>query len=129
MKRCFRFFAVLLLLVATVVSAAAVTPRWSELQYVTANLDIASSGRAEFSASARSLDADRLEMTVTLEKDDGSGWEEVKSWSAEGSYVVSKSGSCYVAEGAEYRLVIAVDVYVDGEYVETGEETFDYGWY
>lgn len=110
--------------------AVQVQPRWTESARIGGNFDISASGTASFKVNTQADGANKIVMSVKLQKDTGSGWKNVKTWSAtSNSRAVSKSGSQVVKKGAEYQLVISSDVYVGGSLVETAEEVFSYGYF
>lgn len=104
-------------------------PRWEALSSLVISAE-QSSGTVDYSVRVIARSADRLSLTVRLQKDTGSGWTNVKTWTVDkNANAVSKSGSWPVPQGAEYRIKASVDVYAGGRYIETGEETYDLGYY
>lgn len=100
-----------------------VEPRYEVIAYISASLNISSSGRASCTASVTLLPGYTVDLTAELQQKDGSRWETIRDWEASGSNRVSVSGPWYVMSGYSYRLKVTATVYdSNGNFIEAPVE-------
>lgn len=107
-------------------TAEQVETRYSDLVISTAGIEInASTGRVTCSANARSrVSTDSLKLTMTLQKQSGGTWTDVKTWSDSNKELISMSKAYYIYQAGTYRVISSTDVYDSaGNYIESGSAT------
>ncbi len=100
--------------------------RYSDLIMSTAGIEInASTGRVTCRATAQSRVAtDTLEVTMTLQKQSGKTWDDVKTWSGSDTGMISMSKPYYISKAGTYRVISSTDVYNSaGQYIESSSAT------
>ena len=100
--------------------APTVTPRYVNIMYFNASINVNSSGKAScysFVETANSTHTIYLNNVLQRYKD--GYWTNVKSWSTSGTGAVSLDKSWYVTPGYYYRTAATATVYTSGgSYVE-----------
>ena len=114
MKKCAtRFLALTLALMCALTtlclgtSATEISPRYTGISLLDANIDISSGGKAECYGYVQIRDGYSVDMTVELKRDGRT----IKSWSDSGKTEVDIIGTYYVTSGHDYQTVVSVDVY------------------
>lgn len=133
MKRVFCVALVLLLAVfnpstvpvhaeTSIGTTGAVTPLFTNIAFLGPGLSIDSSGRAScYGVASLYSDAQTVQLTVSLQKQSGTGWSTVQSWTGSGSGLagVEIVRDYYVVHGT-YRVCNTATVYsANGTFLET----------
>ena len=88
-------------------SATEISPRYTGITTLTADINISSSGRADCFGYVRTRDGYSADLTVELQRDGRT----IKSWSDSGSGTISISEPYYVTPNHDYQVVVSADVY------------------
>lgn len=90
-----------------------IQPRWTYISEITTALDISLGGKATCTTSVYLYSS--LNSTCTIEmilqQNDGSGWDDLKSWTISGGSDTDISKNWYIASGYEYRVESHIYVY------------------
>ncbi len=99
-----------------------ITPYYQCISVVTASLSINSLGKAISNGSVHFIGDYSLTLSVELQRSDGTGWSEVKSWGEFfdiGNYH-SIEKEYYVTSGHTYRVVTTATIKDGSTVLETG---------
>lgn len=108
-KRCMGLALVLVCLItATQVSVFAneITPRYVGVSFITADLEISTSGRASCYGYAAVESGYSVDLTVSLQRDGRT----IRSWSDSGDEDIEIIGTYYVTPGHDYQVVVSAVV-------------------
>ena len=99
----------------------AVQPRYFRISTFDIAFDISSSGKSScYSKIVTYESTDTIDLTIELQRDGGSGWSTIKTWTGEDTGRISLDKVWYVTSGYEYRLRITAEVYdTNGKLLET----------
>jgi len=87
------------------------TYRFARINVFHVDLSISNAGLANCYALVKLLfTSDTVKLSITLQRQSGSSWSEVKSWSTSGSGSVSLEKEWYVTTGT-YRVYATAQVY------------------
>ena len=116
---------VLALLSISVLATAeenAIMPRYANIVGIMTGLDISINGKATCGTSVTLYPSSNCTCTVemTLQQNDGSGWDDLKTWTVAGGEDVFIEKYRYVDSGYDYRVESVTFVYNStGNLVET----------
>ena len=114
---------VLCLLSTTVFAAGTETvmPRYTYVQYILVGLEIEYDGRTYCHTGVTLYNSTHsCNLTMVLQRNDGSGWDDVKTWSGSGGENLDLEKYWYVDCGYEYRTANTIRVYnANGRLIET----------
>ena len=99
-----------------------IQPRWTNISQIATGLDIALSGKATCYTSVALYTSSNCTCTIemVLQQSDGSGWDDIKSWSISGGTDTGFEKYWYIDSGYEYQVESTTYVYnADGDLVET----------
>ncbi|MEM5767426.1 MAG: hypothetical protein AAGU32_03960 [Bacillota bacterium] len=86
---------------------------------ITAGLTITTSGYATCTSSLDMVySTDTATLYMYLQRQNGSSWETVNSWTTSGSYYIAQTANTYVTKGT-YRVYAVGYVYTDGVLVDS----------
>lgn len=125
MKKVFGLFAFLLVAMGLVPvsSGADLTPMYIGVSNIDSALSI-NGGQAQCSGNASIRNSYSADLTVTLQKQNGTQWTYVTSWSDNGTVYVSAGGSVAAIKGSSYRVVAKATVKdASGNTIETVSST------
>lgn len=89
-----------------------ISPRYSYVAEFNLGLDISTSGKAHcFSSITLNNSLHSCTVKMVLQRNDGSGWEDVKNWSSSGGQNVIVEKDWYVLSGYDYRVESTLKVY------------------
>ena len=132
MKRIISILAVCTLVVALAVPVAAesyssIQPRYTYVSSVRATLSIdTSSGIATCTGGVVAKDVQPVEVVVSLQKDMGTYWKTIKSWSGTGTMSTEITNRYAVASDNTYRVYVAGYVYdSDNNLLESATATHE----
>lgn len=108
-----------------------ISPHWSYLSMISADMEVDSYNSATVSVEADSVasDVDELRITVYLQQFNG-GWHNYDTWTK----TVKDSAAMFkkytaIPKGYSYQIKVTVKAYKNGKFLESATETFDYGYY
>ena len=117
---------VVLLLAAMVPAQAAyiedetAPPYFTGLVMGQTSIDIGTLGKATCTASVQCREGYTMDVTLSLQENDGSGWSTLRSWSKSGTPIVNITESYYVNTNYSHRTCIYVEVSdSNGNFVES----------
>lgn len=117
---------VLCILLSTVAFATSekrvIQPRWTSISEIATGLDISLSGKATCYTSVALYSTSNCTCTIemVLQQSDGSGWDDIKTWTVSGGRNTDIEKNWYVESGYEYQVESTTYVYdADGDLVET----------
>lgn len=131
-----QFLLALAILVTVFVSLTAfandgISPHWSYLSMISADMEVNSYNSATVSVEADSVasDVDELRITVNLQQFNG-GWKNYETWTK----TVKDSAAMFkkytaIPKGYSYQIEVTVKAYKNGKFLESATEVFDYGFY
>lgn len=98
-----------------------VQPRYLRIRSFDIAFDISSSGKSScYSKIVTYESTDTIDLTIELQRDGGSGWSTIKTWTGEDTGRISLDKVWYVTSGYEYRLRITAEIYdTNGKLLET----------
>ena len=101
------------------------TPDFSRIISFVADLSISSRGLANCYSRVRLANStDTVTLTMELQRQNGSSWTRVNSWSTDGSGTVTIERDWFVASGHSYRIQTTARVFnSNGALVETSSAT------
>ena len=90
-----------------------IQPRWTYIAQVITGLDISLAGKATCSTSVALYSDSNCTCTIEmiLQKNDGSGWDDIKSWTVSGGVDTHVSKAWYIESGYEYQVESHIYVY------------------
>lgn len=127
MTKALSILLVLCLLSTTVLAAGTETvmPRYNYVANIVIGLEIEYGGIYEGRAYCHTgitlhQSTHSCSLTMVLQRNDGSGWDDVKTWSGSGGQDLDLSHYWYVDSGYEYRTKNTIRVYnANGRLIET----------
>ena len=125
MKRLVSIGFVLLFLCSIIVPVFAtgttdVQPRYTEINAVSADLEINALGIASCSGQVTAKHLNSVEVIVRLQKYTGTSWTTLKTWTSTGTATAYASGKYAVNSGYKYRVSVTGYVYdTDDTILET----------
>lgn len=99
-----------------------IMPRFNNIANITTCLDITINGKAICATSVSLYSSANCTCTIemTLQQDDGSGWDDLRTWTISGGNNTDIEKYRYVDSGYDYRVESVTFVYnSDGDLVET----------
>lgn len=94
-----------------------IQPRWTYISEVTTGLDISLAGKATCLTSVALYSSSnctcRIEMI--LQQNDGTGWDDLKTWTISGGVDTDIEKGWYIASGYEYRVESHIYVYTTND--------------
>lgn len=89
-----------------------VAPCYSYVSEIDLSLDISDSGLASFGTSVLLSNSNHsCTLKMVLQRENGSGWDNVKSWNFSGGMDLIAEKIWYVVPGYDYRIQSTVKVY------------------
>lgn len=94
-------------------TANMIQPRWTYISYVATGLDISLAGKATCTTSVSLYSSSNCtcEIEMILQQNDGSGWDDLKSWTVSGGVDTDIEKSWYIESGYEYQVESHIYVY------------------
>ena len=123
MTKALSILLVLCLLSTTAFAAGTETvmPRYNYVANIVLGMSVDYNGRAYcHTGITLHQSTHSCSLTMVLQKNDGSGWDDVKTWSGSGGHNLDLSEYWYVVPGYEYRTKNTIRVYnASGRLIET----------
>ena len=108
---------------AFAVGSETVTPRYTYVAHIAVGFGIEyeNNGRSYCHTGITLYNSTHsCSLTMVLQRNDGSGWDDVKTWSGSGGQDLDLSEYWYVVPGYEYRTANTIRVYnASGRLIET----------
>lgn len=113
------------------VTETSITPRYTYIASIGTNIGISLSGKATcYTGVTLYEETHSCTLEMILQKDDGTGWDDVKKWTASDGWDLDLEEIWYVTSGYEYRTKNTIRVYnASGRLIETVttySEIFEY---